>query len=58
MFGYLEKEIHAAMAQGRSTKNVSMIRWIWTSMLSTKNALSVEAAKPQIINPNAVLFEV
>ena len=28
------------MAQGRSTKNISMIKWIRTSRLSIKNSLS------------------
>ena len=31
------------MAQGRSTKIVSMIKWIWTSRLATKNSLSLWA---------------
>ena len=30
------------MAQGRSTKIISMIRWIRTSRLSIKNSLSVQ----------------
>ena len=40
--GYLEKGIHIPMAQGRSTKTISMIKWIWTSGLSIKNSLSLE----------------
>ena len=38
--GYLEKGIQTPMAQGRSTKNISMMNWIWTSRLSVKNSLS------------------
>ena len=30
------------MAQGRSTQIISMIKWIRTSRLSTKNSLSIE----------------
>jgi len=29
------------MAQGRSTKIISMIKWIWTSRWSIKNSLSL-----------------
>ena len=36
-----EKEIQTAMAQGRSTKIVSMIKWIRTSRLSIKNSQSL-----------------
>ena len=38
--GYLEKGIQTPMAQGRSTKIISMIRWIRTSRLSIKKSLS------------------
>jgi len=31
------------MAQGRSTKIISKIKWIWTSRLSIKNSLSVRS---------------
>ena len=34
------KEFQTPMAQGRSTKIMSMIKWIWTSRLSIKNPLS------------------
>jgi len=33
--------IQTPMAQGRSTKIISMIKWIWTSRLSIKNSLSL-----------------
>ena len=39
-FSDLEKGIQTPMAQGRSTKIISMIRWIRTSRLSMKNSLS------------------
>jgi len=32
------------MAQGRSSKIISMIKWIWTIRLSIKNSLSVHTA--------------
>ena len=35
-----EKEIQTPTAQGRSTKIISMIKWIRTSRLSIKNSLS------------------
>ena len=35
------KEIQTPMAQGRSTKIISMIKWIQTSKLSIKNSLSL-----------------
>jgi hypothetical protein len=38
--GYLEKRIHTPMTRGRSTKIVSMTKWIGTSSLSIKNSLS------------------
>ena len=44
MLGYLEKRIQTRMAQGRSTKVVSMIKWIRTSRLSRKNSLSLSGA--------------
>ena len=31
------------MAQGRSTQVISMIKWIWTTRLSLKNSLSLDA---------------
>ena len=40
ILGCLEKRIKTAMAQGQSTKIISMIKWIWTSKLSIKNYLS------------------
>jgi len=40
MLGYLEKGIQTPMAQDRSTKIISMIKWIRTSRLSMKNSLS------------------
>jgi len=41
MLGYLEKGIHTPVAQGRSTKTISMIKWIRTSRLSIKNSPSL-----------------
>ena len=38
--GLREKEIHTPMARGRSTKIISMIKWIRTSRLSIKDSLS------------------
>ena len=38
---YLEKGIQTPMAQGLSTKIISMIKWIRTSRLSIKNSLSL-----------------
>ena len=40
MSGYLEEGIQIPMAQGRSTKIISMIQWIRSSRLSIKNSLS------------------
>ena len=40
ILGYMAKEIQTLIAQGRSTKIISMIRWIRTSRLSTKKSLS------------------
>ena len=39
-YGYLEKGIQTPMAQGRSTKIITMIKWIRTIRLSIKNSLS------------------
>ena len=39
----MEKGIQTPMAQGRSTKIISMITWIRTSRLSIKNSLSLSA---------------
>jgi len=44
MSDYLEKGIQTPMAQGRSTKIISMIKWSRTSRLSTKNSLSLKRA--------------
>ena len=41
MLGYLKREIQTFMAQGRSTKIISMMKWIRTSRLSIKHSLSV-----------------
>ena len=38
--GYLEKGMQTPMAQGRSTKIMSMIKWIRTGRSSIKNSLS------------------
>jgi len=38
--GYLAKGIQTPMAQGRSTKTISMVKWIRTSKLSIKNSPS------------------
>ena len=45
---HLGKGIQTPMAQGRSTKIISMIKWIWTIRLSIKNYLSlaVKGASP------------
>ena len=40
MQGYLEKGSQTCMAQGRSTKIISIIKWIRTTRLSIKNSLS------------------
>ena len=40
ILGYLEKKILIPMAQGRSIKIISMIKWIRTSRMSTNNSLS------------------
>ena len=37
--GHQKKGIQAPMAQGRSTKVISMIKWIRTNRLSIKNSL-------------------
>jgi len=39
IYGYLGKGIQTLLAQGRSTKIISMIKWIRTSRLSIKNSL-------------------
>jgi len=41
MFAFAESVGCTPMAQGRSTKIISMIKWIRTSRLSIKNSLSV-----------------
>ena len=41
MQGYLENEIQTPMAQGQSTRIISMIERIRTSRLSTKKSLSL-----------------
>ena len=38
--GYLEKGVQVPMGQGRSTKILSMIKWIRNSRLSIQNSLS------------------
>ena len=43
IYGYLEKGMQTTMAQGRSTKIISMIKWIRTSRLSIKNYLARHA---------------
>ena len=40
MCGYLKKGIQTPMAQGRSTKIISMIKWIRTRRLSRKSSLA------------------
>ena len=42
IYGYLDKEVQTSMAQGRSTKIISMMKWIRTSRLSMKNSLSLK----------------
>ena len=42
--GYLELGIQNLMAQGRSTKVISMIKWIRTSRLSMNSFLSLGGA--------------
>jgi len=46
MQGYLEKGIQTPRSQGRSTKIISMIKWIRTSRLSIKNSLSGVGKQP------------
>ena len=41
VLGYLAKPIQTPMAQGRSTKLISTIKWVRTSRLSTKISLSL-----------------
>ena len=45
MEGYLEKGIQTPMAKGRSSKIVSMMKWIRTSRLSIKNSLFLGRAR-------------
>ena len=45
MLGYLEKGIQTPMAQGRSTKIISMIKRTRTSRLSIKISLSGGAGR-------------
>ena len=40
MYGYLEKGIQTPVAQGRSTRTISMIKWTRTSRLSIKISLA------------------
>ena len=40
LLGYLGMGIRTPMARGRSTKIISMMKWIRTSRLSTKISLS------------------
>jgi len=42
MYGYLEKGIQTPMAQGRSTKIISMNKWFRTSRLSIKHPLALQ----------------
>ena len=51
MQGYLEKRIQTPMAPDRSTKMISMIKWIWTSRLSIKNSLSFIEPDPNLWPP-------
>ena len=44
----LEKGIQIPMAQGRSTKIISIIRWIRTSRLSINNSLSACLSEPRM----------
>ena len=44
MLGYMEKGIQTPMAQGLSTKIISMIKWIRTIRLSIKTSLSLSLA--------------
>jgi len=46
------------MAQGRSTKIISMIKWIRTSRLSVKNSLSCAAAAPPSPTAPGLAFKV
>ena len=39
------RKIRTTMAQGWSTKIISMIKWIWTSRLSIKNSLSQDTVR-------------
>jgi hypothetical protein len=51
--GYLEKGIQTPMARGRSTKIISMMKWIRTSRLSLQNSLSVGNVLSALVSQNA-----
>ena len=47
VLGYLEKGIQTPMAQGRSTKIISMMKWSWTGRLSIKKSFwQVKTMRP------------
>jgi hypothetical protein len=45
MQGYLEKRTQTPMAHGRSAKIISMIKWIWTSRLSTNKSFPAGSSR-------------
>ena len=45
MSGHLEKGIQPPMAQGRSTKIITMIKWIRANRLSIKNSPSLDRCR-------------
>ena len=51
---YLEKGIQTPMAQGRSTKVISMIKWVRTSTLSLKKSLSPD----QVVSTFVSTFQI
>ena len=53
MQGHLETGIHTPMAQGRSTKIISMIEWIRTSRLLTKKSLFGQMAAGEVHAPSS-----
>jgi len=53
------KETSTPMAQGRSTKTISMIKWIRTSRLSIKNSVSLELYLSSVVESmNAKIVKV
>ena len=51
----MDKGIETPMSQGRSTKIISMIEWIWTSRLSMKNSLFLSRISWDVLNIGGLL---